>query len=111
MINNPDFLALRREYIEGAWERARVLRETMARAAAGEAIDLRQLRQEVHKLRGSGGFYGFKTITIAAGEAEDYLLGVLDDDQPLEQARLAQLIGEVATACEEAAREVGLPVE
>lgn len=73
-----EFLALRREYLREALEKAaeveRLARGLEVPGEGGE--DLRRaLRQHAHRLRGSGGLYGFDAISAAAGALEDALAG------------------------------------
>lgn len=107
MYDTPEFVALRREYLQGAVERAAVLRREVAQLRQGEPVDLRQLRQEVHKLRGSGGFYGFADLSRASGEAEDTLVMVLDDEKVRDDQEIAHLVDQVILAVDAAVQQQG----
>ncbi|BAD41382.1 conserved hypothetical protein [Symbiobacterium thermophilum IAM 14863] len=102
MFDSAEFAALREEYLQGARERAGRLREAVAALREGGPVDLRQLRQEVHKLRGSGGFYGFRALSAAAAAAEDALLMVLDGEQERDDHALADLVARVVAEIEAA---------
>jgi len=108
MYNTEEFQALRREYIQGALERCSHLRAEAVRLRAGEDVDLKPLRQEIHKFRGSGGFYGFGALSTASGTAEDQLILTMDDEIERDDARLAVLVTLVVDAAEAAAKELGL---
>lgn len=107
MFNSPEFQALRREYLLGVLERNGFLREEAAKLRNGTLGDLKPLRQEIHKSRGSGGFYGFTRLSQAAAAAEDRLVLTIDGEIDRDDAALAALVDNVITATEEAAREVG----
>lgn len=102
MYNTPEFQALRREYLQGAAERADHLQEQVTALRQGLPVDLKQLRQEIHKLRGSGGFYGFRALSDAAAKAEDQVVLTLDDEIERDDQRIAdlveQLVREIAGA-------------
>lgn len=103
MFDSAEFAALRAEYLQSARERAGRLREAVAALRRGEPVDLGQLRQEVHKLRGSGGFYGFKALSDAAAAAEDALIQVLGGDRERDDAALADLVARVVEEIDAAA--------
>lgn len=73
---------------------------------SGAEVDLKRLRQEIHKFRGSGGFYGFKELSSASGDAEDYLVQVLDGETELQAPRLLALVERVVVACDDAWAEL-----
>ncbi len=108
MYNTAEFQALRREYLQGALERCSHLQSEADRLRAGAGVDLRPLRQEIHKLRGSGGFYGFAALSTAAGAAEDQLILTMDDEIERDDARLADLVTKVVATARVAAKELGL---
>jgi chemotaxis protein histidine kinase CheA len=105
VYETPEFRALRREYVASALQRVGYLRSEAG--SLGRAIDLVRLRQEVHKLRGSGGFYGFHELSAVAAAAEAYLVQICDGEATLEKERLGALIDAVAEAAQAASREVG----
>jgi len=96
MNGSEEFEALRREYIQSARQKCRDLEEAAASLRRGDPVDLKALRQLVHKLRGSGGFYGFQALSAAAGKAEDQLILVLDGECPRDDQALAGLVEQVA---------------
>ncbi|HYG58761.1 MAG TPA: Hpt domain-containing protein [Symbiobacteriaceae bacterium] len=108
MYNNPEFQALRREYMQGVLERCQYLSEETERLRKGEPVDLRGLRSEIHKCRGSGGFYGFTALSGASAVAEDQLVLVLDGEAERNDQELTELVQRVVDAIHAAAREVGL---
>lgn len=107
MFDNAEFQALRREYITGAMERCAHLEEAAALLQHRGEIDLKSLRQEIHKFRGSGGFYGFTALSGAAAAAEDQLILVLDGEIPRDDQALAKLVDDVVAALKAAQAEVG----
>jgi HPt (histidine-containing phosphotransfer) domain-containing protein len=111
MFDSPEFQALRREYVQGILERCEQLRAYVRQLRAGEPVDLREIRQEVHKCRGSAGFYGFPSLTQAAAAAEDQLVMVIDGEAPRDDATLSDLVEAVVAAAESCAREVGLSTD
>lgn len=108
MFNTPEFQALRREYLQGVIERAAYLRDEAANLRKGGSVDLKQLRQEIHKFRGSGGFYGFAALSAASGQAEDQLVLTLDGEIERDDETLATLVDRVVEAVEAAAKEAGM---
>lgn len=102
MLNNPEFQALRREYLESAAERCAHLMHEVERLRAGQPVDLAKLRQEVHKFRGSGGFYGFQELSAASGRAEDHMIMVIDGKQERDGPAIAALVKAVVAACRSA---------
>jgi HPt (histidine-containing phosphotransfer) domain-containing protein len=106
MFDNPEFQALRREYIAGAMDRCAHLQEETGKLKAGGDVDLKSLRQEIHKFRGSGGFYGFSALSGAAARAEDQLVLVLDGEAPRDDSLLAVLVDAVVATLQAAAQEV-----
>lgn len=108
MFNTPEFQALRREYLLGAMERTEQLREEAVRLRNGEPVDLTLLRQEIHKFRGSGGFYGFADLSAASATAEDQLIMVIGGERSRDDQRLAELVENVVAAAQAAAKATGL---
>lgn len=104
LYDTAKFDALRREYLQGAAERAALLQRQAEQLRTGAPVDLKAIRQEVHKLRGSGGFYGFKALSEAAARAEDTLILVLDGEMERNDQQLAGLVQQVVDAVAEAAR-------
>jgi HPt (histidine-containing phosphotransfer) domain-containing protein len=108
MYDTPEFQALRREYLQGAVGRMAHLQAEADSLRQGLPVDLRALRQEVHKLRGSGGFYGFHDLSAAAAEAEETLILVLDEELGRDDRQIAALVDRVVQAVAEAAAKAGL---
>jgi chemotaxis protein histidine kinase CheA len=108
MFNAPEFQALRREYVEGALGRCHYLAGEAERLLVGDPVDIVLLRHEVHRLRGSGGFYGFAAISEAAAATEDYLLAVIAGTVVLDRGGGALLLAVVA-AVQAAKSEVNSP--
>lgn len=75
---------------------------------AGEPDAGASLKTRFHRLAGSGGSYGFTPISHAAREAERWLMTTPQPD-PDGLGWLDQAIGRVASAFDDAARNVGLP--
>lgn len=100
------FQQLRREYLSDAPARLDELRKDLAAAAAGEPEALASLRSRFHKLAGSGGSYGFPAITEASRLGEHWLM---DHAEPGDAgfAWLGAVVGRIAAAFEDAARELG----
>jgi diguanylate cyclase (GGDEF)-like protein len=102
------FENLRQEYLSEASARMGELRKDLAAACAGEADAVASLKTRFHRLAGSGGSYGFPEITTASREAERWLgEHPVPDDNGF--AYLGASIGRIASAFDEAARELGLP--
>ena len=99
---------LRREYLSEAPARLGELRKDLAAACATEADAIASLKTRFHRLAGSGGSYGFQGITVAARDAEQWLVAhPAPDDAGF--AYLGASIGRIAAAFDDAARELGLP--
>lgn len=62
--------ALRREYLADSTQRVEELRRLFTRLSAGERGALAELRQAFHRLAGSGGSYGFPTVSTRSREGE-----------------------------------------
>ncbi len=92
--------ALRAEYLETTKQQIQPLQAAADWLAAGTPpeSELYALRQRVHKLRGSGGFYGFAQVSEAAAALEDQLLLVLQGGQEYN----GRLLGQCACALAEA---------
>lgn len=108
MLNTPEFQALRREYLQGVLQRCVHLGVEAGRLRASLPVDLRALRQDVHKFRGSGGFFGFPELSAASATAEDQLVMVIDGEAERNDQALADLITRVVGVAQTAAAELGL---
>ena len=62
--------ALRREYLADSTQRVDELRHLYVRLAAGDRAALPELRQGFHRLAGSGGSYGFPSVSTRSREGE-----------------------------------------
>lgn len=107
MFNTPEFQALQREYLQSAIERCAHLKHEAELLRAGQPVDLKNLRQEIHKFRGSGGFYGFKELSLASGEAEDHLILVMDGELERDDRAIADRVERVIATAEAATRKLG----
>lgn len=92
--------ALRAEYLESARAVVEHLEAEAERLGAGRLThaEVAGLRQRVHKVRGSGGFYGFPEISAAAANLEDSLILFLQDEQPYDGSRFGELARALAGA-------------
>lgn len=104
MYQTPEYLALRREYLQNAAVYAKHLRQRVQQLREGGA-DLDQLRKEVHKLRGSGGFFGFRGISEAAAQAEDAILPMLSGEAERDDRRVADLVERLVEEIDAAVRQ------
>jgi HPt (histidine-containing phosphotransfer) domain-containing protein len=82
---------LRVEYIGEAPERVRELSSALGRLRAGERDALDELLRCFHRLAGSGGSYGFPSITERSRAAEDAVRQLSAGDRPLERLDFALL--------------------
>ncbi len=101
------FSELRREYLAEAPARLAELRKDLAALRAGEPDAFASLRSRFHRLAGSGGSYGFPSISKTSRELEQWLL-----DHPAitpeHAGRLETGIAWVAASFDSAAAELGL---
>jgi diguanylate cyclase (GGDEF)-like protein len=98
---------LRKEYLAEAPARLDELRKDLAAARAGEPEAAASLRSRFHKLAGSGGSYGFQAITEASRMGEHWLL---ENPEPDDNgfAWLGGVVGRIAAAFDDAAREISI---
>ncbi|MFZ5814379.1 MAG: Hpt domain-containing protein [Bacillota bacterium] len=108
MYDTPEFQALRREYLQGAIQRVELLMEQAEALRQGASVDLKPLRQEIHKLRGSGGFYGFHELSNAAARAEDTIILILDGELERDDQQVAALVDRVVEEIGQAAAKHGI---
>lgn len=102
------FQELRREYLAEAPARLGELRKDLAAVRSGEPDAVSSLKGRFHRLAGSGGSYGFPSISTAAREAEQWLSEHAEPDDA-GFALLGGVIGRIASAFDLAGRELGLP--
>lgn len=81
---------------------------TDAGEQAGDRAGLVELRRQVHRLRGSAGFYGYPEIGTSAASLEDWVVAVLDGDTHLTPERLQQLLGSLLATIAAAQPPAGL---
>ena len=79
-LDDEDFRALRREFHSNVVARLEDMEDTLIRLSRPptepQAVDaLGILKFESHRLRGSGGSFGYPEMSRVAGEMEDYLEG------------------------------------
>jgi len=91
---------LRRQYLLEAPERLAELRAALARAGAGNAEALSQLRLLLHRLAGSGGSYGFDDVSTRARAAELLVRDVLERGGPVTDDDVEVLAGRIAELAE-----------
>lgn len=108
MYDTPEFQSLRREYLQGALDRIAHLKEQAELLRRGALVDLSELRQEIHKLRGSGGFYGFQELSNASAKAEDTIILIRDEELERNDEQIAALVDRVVETVAEAAAKAGL---
>jgi len=99
-----------REYLLEAPARLAEFRKDLLALRAGEADASQSLSSRFHRLAGSGGSHGYPEISEIAKGAESYLRqgalpapGVVAD-------HLSELVDRLATAFDNAGREIGLPL-
>lgn len=102
------FQELRREYLAEAPARLGELRKDLAAVRSGEPDAVSSLKGRFHRLAGSGGSYGFPSISDAGREAEQWMTEHPEPDDA-GFALLGGVIGRIASAFDLAARELGLP--
>ncbi len=66
---------------------------------AWDRHDLASLRRLTHQLKGSGGGYGFPTISESAGKVEELVLSVISGDQAPDTASLQRELRELLDLC------------
>lgn len=102
------FLILQQDYIREAPARLAELRKDLAAFRAGEPDALESLRMRFHRLAGSGGSYGFPTVTEISRAAEHRIL-----TPPAPTVREAEefdtAINALKDAFDNAAVDVGMP--
>ena len=100
------YQTLRREYLSEAPARLGELRKDLAAVLAGESDAVASLKSRFHRLAGSGGSYGFPAISETGREAELWIAANPEPDE-LGFAWLGSVIGRIAAAFDDAARELG----
>jgi len=114
MANAPDdplaavMRTLQGEYLGEAPERVRELSAALGRLRAGNSDAFDDLRRHFHRLAGSGGSYGFPSITERSRLAEHAVIGLAAAGRPPRHEDLAMLdehVLQVAAAFSEAQRK------
>lgn len=97
---------LRTDYLAGLAGHVPFLSGAAAELAGGghQTATLHQLREVVHRLRGSAGFYGEPRLSELAAAVEDPLVASLRDGEPLEARAIAAAVAELARAVAAACR-------
>lgn len=91
----------RRRYIESMPDKRKVIRQCMAQVSdavySGEPSLCEQLFQQVHRLAGSAGSYGFDSLGLAASAVDRYLIAnaMQVSDLPELSSLLQKLLGEI----------------
>jgi hypothetical protein len=83
--------ALRREYLADSTQRVDELRRLYVRLAAGDRAALPELRQGFHRLAGSGGSYGFPSVSTRSREGEGLASRLAAVDAPIAPVDLESL--------------------
>ena len=83
--------ALRREYLADSTQRVDELRRLYVRLAAGDRAALPELRQGFHRLAGSGGSYGFPSVSTRSREGERLASRLAAVDAPIAPIDLESL--------------------
>ena len=83
--------ALRREYLADSTQRVNELRGQLTRLAAGERAALRDLMQAFHRLAGSGGSYGFPSVSTHSREGEHIARRLADEQATVTEIEIASL--------------------
>ncbi len=107
-MDSPEFQALRVEYMQSVLERCGYLTDAVQALQTDPDLDLMPLRQEAHKIRGSGGFYGFSPLSERAAAIEDLILQIRDGEATRDHVVLASLVAALVDAARAGAGEVGL---
>ncbi len=102
---------LRREYLKGAPERIRELRTLFAAVQRKETGAVDGLRRAFHKLAGSGGSYGFESISTTSRAGEHLAQAVLDRTdgkaEPVDVTALSDSVEAVVRAIDAAQANPG----
>ena len=100
---------LRREYLLEAPGRLAELRKDLAAFRSGEADAADSLTRRFHRLSGSGGSYGFPSISEISKQTEHWLQAERPSPTPEHAARLDDAVNRLSAAFDAAAIEMGLP--
>jgi len=108
VMNSPEFQTLRLEYMQSVLERCDYLSDSAQCLKSEQEVDLITLRHEIHKLRGSGGFYGFTQLSERAAAAEDLILQIRSGVADQDRSALALLVLALVDTAQANARSLGL---
>ena len=100
---------LRREYLLEAPGRLAELRKDLAAFRSGESDAAESLTRRFHRLSGSGGSYGFPSISEISKQTEHWLQAEHPSPTPEHAARLDEAVNRLSAAFDAAAIEMGLP--
>jgi HPt (histidine-containing phosphotransfer) domain-containing protein len=87
---------LRAKYLAELPQRLADIRADLAKAEAGDAAAMQNVRLLLHRLAGSAGTHGFDLATSRARAAENLAAEVCDSSSTLDPAQAARLQGLVA---------------
>lgn len=103
--------SLRREYLKGAPERVRELRALLIAVQRNEHGAVDDLRRAFHKLAGSGGSYGFESVSTTSRAGEHLARAVIDRmggaTEPADLAGLTESVEAVVRALGAAQADAG----
>lgn len=68
-------------------------------SSAWDRHDLASLRRLTHQLKGSGGGYGFPTISESAGKVEELVSSVISGEQSPDAAHIQRQLRELIELC------------
>jgi diguanylate cyclase (GGDEF)-like protein len=106
---NEALTQLRREYLLEAPGRLAELRKDLAAFRSGESDAAESLSRRFHRLSGSGGSYGFPTISEISKQTEHWLEKEHPTPTPEHAARLDNAVNQLSAAFDAAAIAMGLP--
>lgn len=108
VMNSPEFKALRLEYMQSVLERCDHLANAAYALQTNQNIDLTSLRNEIHKIHGSGGFYGFTQLSERAAVAEDLIMQIRSGEAVRDNFALASLVFALVETARTDATHIGL---
>jgi len=107
-MNSPEFKALQLEYLQSVLERMDHLAQSAQALQGNQDVDLIPLRHEIHKVRGSGGFYGFAELSDRAAAAEELIVQIRDGMAVRDNLKLAALVVALLQTARSEATRLGL---
>lgn len=97
---------LAQRYLHRTADEVTTIRATAARYAEGNGAVLHDIERAAHRIRGSGGMFGFDAISAAAGEIE---IAVANGVSAAQLAELIRLLDEQVQIALQAARDGAQP--